>query len=926
MKRILIFTAVLLLMASVSFAGYSTLVHIEQGGAKLVVESGGEIEIQSGGILDVDGTWQLGSALIFDNGGQISNTPDGDIVLTEGEELRFRFTNNNVELLSRTGVLGVDVNDLYIVFKEISAPANNPAANYGWLYVKDDGGGTTTLYFEDSDGTATSCIAGAGSPAGDDTQMQYNDNGSFGAISTIIWDDTNLEFADDQSAAFGTNTDWTVNFDDSVADQLLFETALTAAVDTGDPMIQILVDTGNANGTGMTDNQQVFGVAKGSQASNVDLFVVDEDGDATFAGSLTLGGTFYQAALASAASGNVALTIDAAGNGNITLGGTSSGNLSVQDPTTFTENVDIGNAATDTLTITAIIDGDVTLDDNDGASPSLILKDATNETATFSKADGGNITITPNAGGQSFQVLTGNLLVGNESPSVAVDGEDAYIEGTFEVDGSARFDGAVSLNSTLTAGGDITINDQVSIAFNSNDEEFAITGTATNMTAANMMTLIMAAQDSDKYILALQQTPNGDANNKFLVCEDNAGGTDLLKVEAGGETTWTLDPAADVIITAAAHTATTGVLDIDFDSVTNGAEAVNIKTTYNAGGGAAETLSALYIDLDDDADAAETLYGIRIAPSDVDGGATIVGLDLANNLDDAIVAAIGIDSQYAVVDAASAVHTETSGVWDVSFQTATNGTSMFNVDAGVGDIGDGEITHVFYIDMDDDDTADASTYNGITINASDLDGNALVQGIYIQSADAALQADKGYIRVGTGETPSETLDDDDIYIEGTFEADGKIYADAGVEIDNTLLMVATVELSNADIDDLKGTPKELVAAPGANQVLELVSALLIHDYGGTNVWTEADDNLVIEYDNGSAAAASQAIEMTSFIDQASDQITNALPKIDAMDAAADVVNKNLALLTNDDNFGGNAGNDNTMTVIITYRVHDTLGL
>lgn len=43
--------------------------------------------------------------------------------------------------------------------------------------------------------------------------------------------------------------------------------------------------------------------------------------------------------------------------------------------------------------------------------------------------------------------VTGDLKVGNGTPSVTQNGEDAYIEGTFEVDGAARFDGQVTFTT-----------------------------------------------------------------------------------------------------------------------------------------------------------------------------------------------------------------------------------------------------------------------------------------------------------------------------------------------------------------------------------------------------------------------------------------------------------------------------------------------
>ncbi len=56
----------------------------------------------------------------------------------------------------------------YIDIPEQTAPGN-PASNEGRIYVADDGG-TTTLYFKDSAGTATDLLAGGGSAGALDTQ------------------------------------------------------------------------------------------------------------------------------------------------------------------------------------------------------------------------------------------------------------------------------------------------------------------------------------------------------------------------------------------------------------------------------------------------------------------------------------------------------------------------------------------------------------------------------------------------------------------------------------------------------------------------------------------------------------------------------------------------------------------------------------
>lgn len=105
---------------------------------------------------------------------------------------------------------------------------------------------------------------------------------------------------------------------------------------------------------------------------------------------------------------------------------------------------------------TLAVAGATSFDDNVADSPVITHQDATNETVTQSKVDAGALTFTSSAFGANdgVNILVGGLFVGNGVPSVTQNGEDAYIEGTFEVDGAAEFDGAVDFDSTITIGTD----------------------------------------------------------------------------------------------------------------------------------------------------------------------------------------------------------------------------------------------------------------------------------------------------------------------------------------------------------------------------------------------------------------------------------------------------------------------------------------
>ncbi len=137
----------------------------------------------------------------------------------------------------------------------------------------------------------------------------------------------------------------------------------------------------------------------------------------------------------------------------------------------------------------------------------------------------------------------------------------------------------------------------------------------------------------------------------------------------------------------------------------------------------------------------------------------------------------------------------------------------------------------------------------------------------------------------------------------------------------------TIELTTANIVDLADTPITLVAAQGADTLIEFISAYLILDYsGGALAEPSAPDDLVIEYDDGDDV--SQEVDATGFIDQTNDEIRF----VNSLLPAADPVTADLNDNKNDALRLFNTGSDytigastSTMTVKISYRVHG-LGL
>lgn len=134
------------------------------------------------------------------------------------------------------------------------------------------------------------------------------------------------------------------------------------------------------------------------------------------------------------------------------------------------------------------------------------------------------------------------------------------------------------------------------------------------------------------------------------------------------------------------------------------------------------------------------------------------------------------------------------------------------------------------------------------------------------------------------------------------------------------LQFADVTLTSAEVKALAATQIELVAAQGAGSVITFISASFKLDYGGTNVFTEAGDNLAIKYTDASGVAVSQTIETTAFITATADTYTSVQPVIDAIVASAAAENQALVLDNIGSEIAGNAANDNTLVVRVYYVV------
>lgn len=204
--------------------------------------------------------------------------------------------------------------------------------------------------------------------------------------------------------------------------------------------------------------------------------------------------------------------------------------------------------------------------------------------------------------------------------------------------------------------------------------------------------------------------------------------------------------------------------------------------------------------------------------------------------------------------------------------------------------------------------------------------NASTKAVY-ENVGTTASAD--FILLGDDDPSTVAIDHNEILVGNSDNEGASVPLSGDATIDDTgamtiassVIKTAKVSLTNANIKALRATPISLVTAPGSGKVVQFVSALLKLQYAGTNVFTESTANLGVKYNNGAGVQVSEDIESTGFIDQSAKTQTQTVAKKDAIVASASAENKALVLHNlGAGEIGGNAGNDNTLDVYVTYRV------
>ncbi len=859
--------------------------------------------------------------------------------------------------------------DNYIELPQIAAPAGNPKNNTGWLYVKDSAG-TTKLYFEDDAGSVTDLMASSatlwsniGNPIAaktitfgtyatiltsaktDGDMFTIRGTGDFGDVSVlrveqITGNPTNgtvLEVVSADTdcdplvvtASAGTRlqvygngnvditggtgainyTDFTVSADGVIqitpddSPAACMTIAPSAAATTG-----LVVSSANLTNAIDIGAKKILGTTGIIDFTNFDVSgagavtcVSLDSGSGTIvttgavnSGSLTVTGaanigTWKQDAVIPASAAPHTITVDGAGAGGVTIGGTSTGAITLGGGATL-----VNLPANTDMTLSG---GTLGITDT-AAGPTFSI---TNNTLTNSNL----VTLSGTAmtSGKGVSFTTGAVLTGDCYYAQVTDGagftgnyfrgyngaaDDFTVKryGATTIRGNAATD-VLTLtagNLQVTAGnidvdnGNLTVDTAQDLASNISRNFVGAGGAAL---------LTVAEQNANSTSTALAVTNAGTAASTGVSIA-HSGDNPTLALTAGAART------GDVINIAMANQLAERAINIT-GAITSVAGGGVIEV--HATGVIPATASLLRLDAD------------TAQPGDGDGW-------MLNVADDTLV--VATPKKYAVlINSASneALHVASGESLFAEVATFTAGVAI-----------NADLLATFSVN-----TEEAL----ITTTATDY---AAGSGILTVFANGAGATNNTYLLRLVNKTDADAQDhfilcqDNSTGAAGNgdekfaVDMNGVVRAAGGVAPGPTTtsaLKSTTVTLTNANIKALRATPITLVAAPGAGYYLELISVTLLLNYG-TNVLTcGAADDLVIQYGT-TGVDVTASIETTGFIDQAADQVSHHKGITIASNTAANVANRLLELFnTGGAEIAGNAGNDTTMNVVVTYWVHAT---
>jgi hypothetical protein len=150
-------------------------------------------------------------------------------------------------------------------------------------------------------------------------------------------------------------------------------------------------------------------------------------------------------------------------------------------------------------------------------------------------------------------------------------------------------------------------------------------------------------------------------------------------------------------------------------------------------------------------------------------------------------------------------------------------------------------------------------------------------------------------------------------------SDGTNWTSAAPSASTPTLTLVSLTLTSAQIKALHATPIQIIAAPGVGKTISIVHVTRAFNYGGSNVFTAAASQ-TIELSFNSASTIGTIVTNALIVGSASSAIAFS-STVELASSVANAQNKNVTLYNPVvTEIGGNAANNNTVTVSILYYI------
>jgi DNA-binding transcriptional MerR regulator len=261
----------------------------------------------------------------------------------------------------------------------------------------------------------------------------------------------------------------------------------------------------------------------------------------------------------------------------------------------------------------------------------------------------GNITFTTAAASGLVNILTGNLKVGAGTPGLTLNGDDAYVTGTFEADGASQFDGIVTATANINANAGLDIDDVFVVA----DGGILTTTANINANAGLDIDDVFVVADGGAVTSGESLTVNDDVDVNLAAGEDlavtsiAAATVDLVTITNNGQGTTTtgVDGLSVTLGTTSDSAADTNsaIHAIINNTARDASDVINgLEVTGSANTVASSTQNLIFLDPAASGNTNGTLNGLSIDSITTPGAATEQAISIGNNWDTAINIGTGV--------------------------------------------------------------------------------------------------------------------------------------------------------------------------------------------------------------------------------------------------------------------------------------------